>query len=343
MEAEQTAGAALWHSAAAGMLFLFLLVVAVAAAATAIDVGPDQVMTVSIGETDVNITRYAPSLGENGGAPMSFLNLHQNENTSVVAARVVLMDPTGGSVTRLEHGGARYVSFELDGMAFTFDPNRMFTRAGVDATLRQHGNYTDAAAEDVLAFSQTVLHMYGWDDVDTVIALHNNGGGGYSAESYLPGGSMASEASKVNIVEGTDARNFFFVVTDELYTSLADLGFNVVLQNDEEPTDDGSLSVYAQAQGRNYVNVEALASHTSRGDQVLVQLHMLRGLRKVLGIQSLACSKEASCCERPTRTSLLVAALVAAVAATLAAVLIVLRIHDGKRRADASAQRLVAE
>ena len=44
-----------------------------------------------------------------------------------------------------------------------------------------------------------------------------------------------------------------------------------------------------------------------------------------------------------TRTSLLVAALVAAVAATLAAVLIVLRIHDGKRRADASAQRLVAE
>ena len=104
MEAEQTDGAALclWHSAAAGMLVLFLLVVAVAAAATAIDVGPDQVMTVSIGETDVNITRYAPSLGENGGAPMSFLNLHQNENTSVVAARVVLMDPTGGSVTPMQ-------------------------------------------------------------------------------------------------------------------------------------------------------------------------------------------------------------------------------------------------
>jgi hypothetical protein len=63
----------------------------------------------------------------------------------------------------LEHGGDRLVSFALDGTVYTFDPNRMFTQVGVEATLREYGPYSPLAAKHVLAFSQRVLAIYDFD------------------------------------------------------------------------------------------------------------------------------------------------------------------------------------
>jgi hypothetical protein len=165
-----------------------------------------------LGETAVNISVFAAPVPTSSGAAraaLHFLNVHQNENTSVVAAKVLLYYYGGycrpsascflrsffvfvlfinsdtrhathttyyrttlttplhthhrtrhRSITLLEHGGERLVSFKLEGTVYTFDPNRMFTPVGVEATLKEYGPYSPVAAKHVLAFSQRLLEIY---------------------------------------------------------------------------------------------------------------------------------------------------------------------------------------
>lgn len=62
----------------------------------------------------------------NGNSGFAFLNLHRNENTSVVAARAFIA-MNGGSVSWLEQNNTaptRLISFNCAGINFTVDPNR---------------------------------------------------------------------------------------------------------------------------------------------------------------------------------------------------------------------------
>jgi hypothetical protein len=73
-------------------------------------------------------------------------------------------------------------------------------------------------------------------------------GPNYSAEDYLPGREMASDAKAVTIKQGSNPHNFFFVTRSVEYNMLDEQNLNVVLQADPingSLTDDGSLSVYA--------------------------------------------------------------------------------------------------
>lgn len=85
------------------------------------------------------------------------------------------------------------------------------------------------------------MSIYRFDSQDTVLALHNNGGT-YGADDYLPGGMLAhvgarwcmracltgaitvgtydKDASEVNIVEGSNPSDFFYVVTPYYYNAL---------------------------------------------------------------------------------------------------------------------------
>jgi len=81
----------------------------------------------------------------------------------------------------LEHGGTRNIDFVLENTTYEFDPNRMFTPAGIRTSLLP---FNETAAAFVAEFAQVVLDVYGFDNVSQVIALHNNGGT-YGAEDYL--------------------------------------------------------------------------------------------------------------------------------------------------------------
>jgi hypothetical protein len=87
-----------------------------------------------LGETMINITVYTqPNRKQNSGSEVptySFINLHENENTSVVAAKTLIYQKGGGSIVFLQHGGTRDITFEFQGTSYTIDPNRMFTWAG---------------------------------------------------------------------------------------------------------------------------------------------------------------------------------------------------------------------
>src|SRR5688572_25360199 len=63
---------------------------------------------------------------------VSFINLHDDENTSVKAGEHFISE-YGGSLLQLQHTGKRNFSFMLNGQTFSFDPNRIFTSNGLKA------------------------------------------------------------------------------------------------------------------------------------------------------------------------------------------------------------------
>ena len=169
------------------------------------------------------------------------------------------------------------MAFEMDGETWRFDPNRIFTEAGAEETLSQgSGSAPPEVLAEVRRFATAILEAYGSDPSGPIITLHNNTEGEYSAASYLPAGDHAEDAIAVHLPPDADPDNFFFVTHPTIYTRLAAEGFTVLLQDNAQVTDDGSLSVWASRQGIPYVNVEAEHGHREQ------QIAMLEALARVL-------------------------------------------------------------
>lgn len=240
--------------------------------------GPSRGVTdwvVLAGDTEVGVTVHEWDGVQRGRVP-SFLNLHDDEDTSVEAALDVIRE-RGGRLVELVHTGDRNLSFEVGGEAFVADPNRMFTASGRTRTLAALSRDTEAARGALGAFADSVLSVYAEARTPVVVTLHNNTDANYSARSYLPGGAYAGDAAAVTVHEGTDPDDFFFVTDRALYEALAGRGFNAVLQDNGRATDDGSLSVWAAREGVPYVNVEAEHGHRAE------QARMIGALLDVLG------------------------------------------------------------
>ena len=208
------------------------------------------------------------------GDTFSALNLHDDESTSVSAARDVIRE-RGGRVVELVHTGERNITFRVDNTDFVADPNRMFTDAGRRRTLAQRSRDTPEARAALTAFAEAVLAAYA-PGPPAVVTLHNNTEDNYSASSYAPGGEYEGDAAAVTVHPGSDPDDFFFVTDRDLYDALVARGFNAVLQDNDAATDDGSLSVWAAREGVPYVNVEAQHGHQ------LEQARMIDALMDVL-------------------------------------------------------------
>jgi hypothetical protein len=242
-----------------------------------------QVYTIRVGDTNVNLTKEVfpiPANCLNCDLNLAFLNLHENENTSVVAVRSYLYQH-GGSLVKFAKGNTRYVTFKIGQDSFTADPNRIFTPEGVKSTLQANGKYSDEAALQVQNLASQILSIYDFASQTTVLALHNNGGS-YGASSYLPGGPYANDAEKVNIESGSNPSDFYYVVDPVMYDTIVAKKYNVVLQNNDTVTNDGSLSYYCGLQNTAYVNFEAQSEYTSYGKQTVIQLDMIYAIHDIL-------------------------------------------------------------
>jgi hypothetical protein len=220
---------------------------------------------VALGETTVSLlVRHA------GVGGLRYVSLHENEHTAVEAASTLLR--TGpGTLIELRSRRTRLVTFRDGARSYAFDPNRIFTDAGLEKTLRRYSSYTPAAAVAVRALRDAVLALIEGRPDEPVVALHNNVGGRYSIHQYAPHGDHADDVQVLAAPLDRDPEDFFLVTRAAHFERLRDAGFNVVLQNDH-PADDGSLAVWAQQQRRAYVNVEA------RHGRVQEQLRMLRAV-----------------------------------------------------------------
>ena len=190
----------------------------------------------------------------------TYLNVHDDENTSVIAGKKILL-PSGGRLIELRHSGKRLIVFQLDGQTYRFDPNRIFSSVGIRATLERTKNHSEAAQQAVEAFTAQLLETFALAREPVIIALHNTGGGGLSINSYLATGDKPTTASAVHVSPNRFDGDFFYVTDRRFFDYLKARDFNVTLQDDAHVPDDGSASVYFARKGIPYLNVEADEHH----------------------------------------------------------------------------------
>ena len=222
-----------------------------------------------VGDTSARVVAY-----QSGDARVTYCSLHENERTSVAAARRAI-DECDGRLVELRAQGQRLVSFRLDGVQYRFDPNRIFTRVGVEKTLKRYGHYSDQAREAVVAFSTRWLEVADLRGGAGVVAVHNNAPGGYSLKSYARTGAYRDQAAAIYDNPGLDPDDFFLVTEERFFLQLKERRWNAVLQAGHSAADDGSLSLYCGRAGIPYVNVEAAYSHLDRQVEMLREAHRL--------------------------------------------------------------------
>jgi hypothetical protein len=215
---------------------------------------------------------------QRGTARPVMLNVHDDENTSVTAGKAVI-EQTGGRLIQFSHSGRRNVRFALNGERYAFDPNRIFSDAGIRDTLKRQGNWSEAAHQAVNQFATHYIEHFALDREPAIIALHNNSDDTLSIHSYEPNSENAAATKTVHVAPNRDPDDFFYVTDQRFFDYLKARNFNVMLQDNANVPDDGSLSVYFGKKGIPYVNIEAELSHLNpQIEMVRVACEMLRTL-----------------------------------------------------------------
>jgi len=198
----------------------------------------------------------------NGRSKRRYLLIHGNEETArTVLARFMETQPGIAYLIETRTRNIQVNSLEID-------PNRMFSRAGAEASLKSLN--TNWAPQQVEAALRTLDH--GREHLvrallppagGLLIAVHNN------SEEY-------SVADEVPISDATSLREpanphaFFLCTARADFLILSRSPYNVVLQQEKPERDDGSLSRLAARRGARYVNLEVRLGNADR------QLEMLR-------------------------------------------------------------------
>lgn len=208
----------------------------------------------------LELSEYGKSAGK-----IVYLNLHENETTSVLAAKDYLASRNGHLIV-VKQSGNRNLSFTQKGMKLQFDPNRMFTKAGRISTLKLlNKKYFDAAEETVEEFSDKIISRI--RNAKLVVALHNN-----------TNGKPLSAASYKNryLNPSMDPDDFILTTEKSIYDQLKAKKINTVWETTSTSVDDGSLAYYCSKKNIPYVNVEAQHGHRSQ------QLKMLNALTSII-------------------------------------------------------------
>jgi len=207
-----------------------------------------------------------------------FINLHDDEETSVEAAKMILQEH-GGMLIEIENKLQRNLRFQLGNYFYRVDPNRIFSAEGIKKSMEQLGRSSARAVTEVEKFGNYLISILPVNR-KCIIALHNNTPGFFSANDYAAGNSRTTESKKVYLNPTQDTDDFYLTTDSKLYEQLADKGFNTILQDNKNCTEDGSLSVYFGKQEIRYVNCETEHGKTEQ------YLEMLKALFDVLKKES---------------------------------------------------------
>ncbi len=182
------------------------------------------------------------------------INVHDNEGTSVQAAKSIL-EESGGALIKIENGRQRVIYFRLRGIRYGFDPNRIFSRIGIEQTLRDNRRFSYDAVVEVEKFAQRILQLIP-DSVSCVVALHNNTEEAFSVRSYLPGSDRQNDAKAVYADSLQDVDDIILTTDSLIYQKMAESGYNSIWQDNKNAKKDGSLSIYFGERNKRYINIE---------------------------------------------------------------------------------------
>ena len=224
----------------------------------------------SIGDSTVDLV-----LHESAAPGLTYLNVHDDENTCIQAA-LYMIRQNGGRLFELKHSGTRNITFTLNGVEYEFDPNRIFSDTGIEASLERFGPVSEEAIVAVRSFADELLLQIKPDELIIFVTLHNNNPrDNYSVYRFTDDGDYANEAQQVSISNKMDPNDFYFVTDYDLFIQLSQNNQNVVLQDNEHMTDDGSLSVWSAQHQILYANIEVQDGHRCVQAEMIQLLHHL--------------------------------------------------------------------
>jgi hypothetical protein len=199
-----------------------------------------------------------------------FINLHDDEITAVDAAKRAL-EENGGVLIGIENNAQRNIRFRLGRYFYKVDPNAIFSEEGIKKSLEQFGRTSDKAVNEVEKLGQRIIKLIP-GNAQCIIALHNNTPDLYSVTEYAAGNKRAGDSKKVYINDKQDTDDFFLTTDNSLYEKLAEKGYNTILQDNKNCTDDGSLSVYCGKEKIRYINCETEHGKTGQYYEMLKAL-----------------------------------------------------------------------
>jgi hypothetical protein len=209
----------------------------------------------------INLAEARFRIIRHGRRTRRYLVIHGNEETARTALTSFLQAQEGtGFVIE-----SRTRNVPIGGGSI--DPNRMFSRAGAEASLKNlNPNWTAPQIEHALRTldrgrGRLVQALFPPDE-GLLLALHNNSPD-YSVADEVPLSDAAS------LREPSNPHAFFLCTEPADFAALSRSGYNVVLQHDRPRQDDGSLSRLAATRRARYVNLEVSLGDLNR------QLEML--------------------------------------------------------------------
>lgn len=208
----------------------------------------------------------------NGSGPV-FFNMHDDENTSTLAMLQVLAD-SGGSYIELVHTGARNISFKKGKKTYIFDPNRIYTDEGIKATLERNGKYDEKALKEVRKFAQDLIEIVLKESPNYIFTLHNNTPDNLTVYSFDKGREYENDAAYIYADTSKDHDDFILVTQRVMFDFYTASNQNTVLQN-QNPTNDGSLSVWAALNNVPYLNIEAEHGHVEQQKVMIILTYQM--------------------------------------------------------------------
>jgi hypothetical protein len=206
----------------------------------------------------------------------TMMSLHDDEDTSAKAG-MYSVERNGGRVIELVHSGAKFVKFKLQGRENEFDPNRIFSDAGIESTLRIQNSLTPEAIRAVKAFARAFLDAFALEREPVLIGLHNTVEGTVSVDNYSPDGEFGVETADYHVSTERSPFDFFYVTDQVFFDYLRDRNYNVVLQNNPPLTDDGTLSAHCSKLGIPCINIEAEMSHFEEQQKMILSVRQMIG------------------------------------------------------------------
>lgn len=232
-----------------------------------------EMMDLLIGDDTIR----AKITGNDTTSSLLFVMIHDNEFTAQDAVDLLPLE-TAGKIVQLQNNGQRYISFSFKGRTHRFDPNRMFSRKGIIASMKLFDSYTPEAANEVEKFAFSFLQFL--QGYTVVVSLHNNTEGKYSIKDYSKKGQFQKETRLVHINKTKDPDDFFITTNQDFFEALQKKDFNIVWQDNRKAADDGSLSYYYAHQPPRYINIEAQFYHLSE------QIEMIEAFLSILNIKA---------------------------------------------------------
>jgi hypothetical protein len=199
-----------------------------------------------------------------------FINLHSNEKTSIEAIKKILPSEFGKYIGILS-GGKRELSISVAGKYIRVDPNRIFTKNGIEKTLKNYGCFSEASFKTVEKFSKELLNTL--SKAKLIVALHNNSNMEYSISSIMESNLTKSDALEIYHNPAKDVDDFYYVTEKVKFSYFKSKGYNVVLQDNIHVEDDGSLSVYCGRQNISYINIECQENHLKEQIEMIALIY----------------------------------------------------------------------